>query len=144
MKTPHFRRNHVAAVAGAVLAFGATQALGTGFQLNEQSGSGIGNAFAAGAAFTDDVTAMWWNPAAVSQFPRTQAAAVVHIVTPSIKFGNDASVAAANQPLGNSGGDAGGANFVPNLFVSVPINPQWTFGLGINVPFGLETEYNNN
>lgn len=143
MKTPHFRRNHVAAVAGAVLAFGATQALGTGFQLNEQSGSGIGNAFAAGAAFTDDVTAMWWNPAAVSQFPRTQAAAVVHIVTPSIKFGNDASVAAANQPLGNSGGDAGGANFVPNLFVSVPINPQWTFGLGINVPFGLETEYDD-
>ena len=41
MKTPNFRRHHVAAaVAGAVLALGATQALATGFQLNEQSASG--------------------------------------------------------------------------------------------------------
>ena len=49
MKTPNFRRHHVAAaVAGAVLALGATQALATGFQLNEQSASGIGNAFAGG------------------------------------------------------------------------------------------------
>ncbi len=144
MKTPNFRRNRVtAAVAGAVLALGATQAFGTGFQLNENSGSGLGNAFAGGAAFTDDVTAMWWNPAALSQFPRTQAAAVIHFITPSIKFRNDASQPAQFQPLGNDGGDAGGINYVPNMYVSVPINPQWTFGLGINVPFGLTTEYDD-
>ncbi len=25
----------------------------------------------------------------------------------------------------------------------MPINPQWTFGLGVNVPFGLKTEYDD-
>ncbi len=144
MKTPSFRPNRVAAaVAGAVLALGASQALATGFQLNENSASSIGNAFAAGAAFTDDVSAMWWNPAALSQFPKAQAAAVIHFVTPSIKFQNDNSQAALNQPLGNTGGDAGGVNYVPNMYLAVPINPQWAFGLGINAPFGLTTEYDD-
>ena len=125
------------------MALGATQALGTGFQLNENSASSLGNAFAAGAAFADDVSAMWWNPAALSQFPRMQGAAALHIITPSIKFNNDASLPAANQPLGGNGGNAGGVNFVPNMYLSVPINQQWTLGIGINAPFGLTTEYDD-
>ena len=138
------KKKQVARAVGAlVLALGATQVYATGFQLNEQSGSGLGNAFAGGAAATDDASAMWWNPAALSQFQRTQAVAVINIITPSVKFQNDASLPAANQPLGNTGGDAGGYNFVPNMYVSVPINAQWTFGLGITVPFGLTTEYDD-
>jgi long-chain fatty acid transport protein len=143
MITP-FRRTLVAtAVGGFAVALSAGPAFGTGFQLNEQSASSIGNAFAAGAAFTDDVSAMWWNPAALSLFPRAQGAAVLNIITPSVKFRNDASLPAFNQPLGNDGGDAGGYNFVPNMYVSVPINQQFAFGLGINTPFGLTTEYDN-
>jgi long-chain fatty acid transport protein len=144
MRTPSFRRNRVAvAVAGAVLAVGATQALATGFQLNEQSASGLGNAFAAGAAFTDDVSAMWWNPAAISKFERRQFVQALHIVTPSIEFNNNASQPAANQPLGNSGGDAGGYNFIPNLYFSTPINNQWSFGIGVNGGWGNKTEYDD-
>jgi long-chain fatty acid transport protein len=142
MKTPSFRRHHIAsAVAGAVLALGATQAAATGFQLNEQSASGIGNAFAGGAAFTDDISAMWWNPAVLSKFERRQFVQGLHVVVPSIKFDNDGSVAALNQPLGGNGGDAGGWNFIPNLYVSMPINNQFAFGLGVNGPFGNKTQY---
>jgi long-chain fatty acid transport protein len=140
---PLFRRTPIAAAVGLALMLGAGQALATGFQLNENSASGLGNAFAGGAAFTDDVTAMWWNPAALSALPRAQGAAALHIITPSIKFSNSASQPAFNQPLGGDGGDAGGYNFVPNLYVSVPINPQWAFGLGVNAPFGLTTEYDD-
>ena len=144
MHTLSINKKQVAHAIGALmLSLGATQAFATAFQLNEQSGSGLGNAFAAGAAMTDDVSAMWWNPAALSQFPRAQGAAVLNIITPSIKFNNNASVPATNQPLGNNGGDAGGYNFVPNMYISVPINQQWTFGLGVNVPFGLTTEYDD-
>jgi len=131
------------AISALVLSLGAGQAVATGFQLNENSASGLGNAFAGGAAATDDVSTMWSNPAAISQFPRTQAAQAIHIITPSIKFSNNASLPAANQPLGGDGGDAGGYNFVPNLYLSVPINTQWTFGIGINAPFGLTTEYDD-
>lgn len=144
MKRPNFRRSAVAtAVAGSVLALSAAPALATGFQLNENSGSGLGNAFAAGAAMTDDVSAMWWNPAALSQFKTRQLAAAVHVITPKIEFNNSASLAATNQPLGGTGGDAGGANFVPNMYFSIPINPQWAFGIGVNAPFGLTTEYDD-
>ena len=142
MKNPPFRSNRLAAVlGGSVLFLGAGQALATGFQLNEQSASSLGNAFAAGAAFTDDVSAMWSNPAALSKFSRMQVAGVANVITPSIKFRNDGSLPALNQPLGNDGGDAGGVNFVPNLYFSAPVSPTFAFGLGVNVPFGLVTEY---
>ncbi len=111
MTTPFVRTRIATAVAGLALALGAGQALATGFQLNEQSASSLGNAFAAGAAFTDDVTAMWWNPAALSKFQRTQVGGVFNVITPSIKFENDGSLPAANQPLGGNGGDAGGYNY---------------------------------
>ena len=144
MKTPNFRRHRVAAaVAGAVLALGATQALATGFQLNEQSASSIGNAFAGGAAFTDDISAMWWNPAVLSKFERRQFVQGLHVVVPKIEFSNDGSVPALNQPLGGNGGDAGGWNFIPNLYVSMPINDQFAFGLGVNGPFGNKTQYSD-
>jgi long-chain fatty acid transport protein len=144
MSSTTLRRTQLAsAISALVLALGAGQAFGTGFQLNENSASGLGNAFAGGAVATDDVSAMWSNPAALSQFPKMQAAAALHIITPSIKFSNNASVPAANQPLGGDGGDAGGFNFVPNMYFSVPINAQWTFGLGVNAPFGLTTEYDD-
>ena len=144
MKTPNFRRHRVAAaVAGTLLALGATQAFATGFQLNEQSASSIGNAFAGGAAFTDDISAMWWNPAVLSKFEQRQFIQGLHVVVPSIKFSNEASQPAANQPLGGDGGDAGGWNFIPNLYFSMPINNQFAFGLGINGPFGNKTEYSD-
>jgi long-chain fatty acid transport protein len=154
MQTPSIKKKQVAQAIGAlVLALGTQQALGTGFQLNEQSASSMGNAFAAGAAFTDDVSAMFWNPAALSSFSRTQVSAGVNIIVPSIKFNNNASVPAGcyppacspavTQPLGNNGGDAGGYNYTPNVSMVIPINPQWAFGLGINVPFGLKTEYDD-
>ena len=97
MTTPFVRTRIATAVAGLALALGTGQALATGFQLNEQSASSLGNAFAAGAAFTDDVTAMWWNPAALSKFSRPQVGGVFNVITPSIKFQNDGSLPAA-QP----------------------------------------------
>ena len=32
---------------------------------------------------------------------------------------------------------------VPNLYVGVPFTDKWSFGLGINAPFGLKTEYDS-
>jgi long-chain fatty acid transport protein len=32
---------------------------------------------------------------------------------------------------------------VPNLALTFPINKQWSVGLGVNVPFGLVTDYND-
>ena len=43
--------------------------------------------------------------------------------------------------MNGNGGDAGDLAFVPNLYASWQYNEQLFFGLGVNAPFGLKTEY---
>jgi long-chain fatty acid transport protein len=131
------------AVAGTVLVLAGGQAQGAGFALQESSGSGLGNAFAGGAAAAEDASTVWSNPAGMSRLVSPQVAAALHLVTPSFKFRDDGSQHAFNQPLGNTGGDAGSNNFIPNLYATVPINRQWSVGVGVSGPFGLVTEYND-
>ncbi|MBU6485651.1 MAG: outer membrane protein transport protein [Betaproteobacteria bacterium] len=136
------KRTRVAAAIGAaMLAFAAGQAQGAAFALQENSGSGLGNAFAGGAAAAEDASTIWSNPAGMAKLASPQAAVAVHLITPSIKFGNSASAPAALQPLGGPDGNAGSLNVVPNLYLSMPVNAQWSIGLGINAPFGLTTEW---
>ncbi len=77
----------------------------------------------------------------MSRIGTNQLVGTIYLLTTSMKFSNGASIAAAQQPLGGDGGDAGSLNVVPNLYVVMPINKQWAFGLGVNAPFGLVTEY---
>ena len=146
MQSNQFQRTRVAvAVAGLALALGAGQAFGAAFALQEQSVSGLGNAYAGGAASAEDASTVWSNPAGMSRFSTAQIVTGLNIITPSIKFNdNGSSHAAFNQPLGGTGGNAGNTNYVPNLYVVVPINPQFAFGLGIGAPFGLVTEWDSN
>jgi long-chain fatty acid transport protein len=140
-----FRRTRVAAaVGGTLLTIAAGQALGSAFALQEQSGSGLGNAFAGGAASAEDASTIYFNPAGMSRLTNTQIVAAGSVICPSAKFSDSGSQAAALQPLGGTGGDAGSCAGVPALYLSVPINAQWVFGLGVNAPFGLKTEYDSN
>ena len=114
------------------------------FALQENSGSGLGNAFAGGAAAAEDASTIWSNPAGMSRLASPQVAAAVHLVTPSFKFRDEGSLAAAFQPLGGTGGDAGSLAVIPNLYAAVPINEAVGVGIGVNAPFGLVTEYDDN
>ena len=143
MSTPFPRTRIATAIGGLVLMLGASQAFGAGLALQENSGSGLGNAYAGGAAAAEDASTIWSNPAGMSQIKTRQLVGAINLIQPSMKFSNSASVAATNQPLGNDGGDAGSLNVVPNMYVLLPINKDWTFGLGVNAPFGLVTEYDN-
>ena len=113
--------------------------------MQENSGSALGNAFAGGAAAAEDASTLWSNPAGMSRLASPQVAAAVHLVTPSFKFRDEGSVAAAFQPFrGGTGGDAGSLAVIPNLYAVVPLNGQWSVGIGVNGPFGLVTEYDDN
>ena len=139
------KRTRVSTAIGGLIAVLATgPAFGAGFALQENSGSGIGNAFAGGAAAVEDVSTLWSNPAGLSRLGSAQVAGAVHLVTPSFKFRDNGSAPASLQPLGGNGGDAGGLNVIPNLYAGMPINSQLSVGLGINAPFGLVTEYDDN
>jgi long-chain fatty acid transport protein len=140
-----FCRTQIAAAIGSVaLALTAGQAFGSAFALQEQNASGLGHAYAGGAAAAEDVSTIFFNPAGLVRLATSQIVVAGNLICPSAKFSNNASQNAALQPLGGTGGDAGSCAVVPNLYLGVPFTDKWSFGLGINAPFGLKTEYDSN
>ena len=127
----------------AVSAIACAPALGAGFQLNESSASGLGLSFAGGAASADDASTLWSNPAGMARIRTGQVVAVLHLVRPTIQFSDEASAPAAQQIPGGNGGDAGGLNVLPNLYLAKPLGGDWWAGLGISAPWGLVTEYDD-
>lgn len=141
-QTSDLRRVARAAAVVCGLASGMTAAWAAGFQLNESSASGLGNAFAGGAAAAEDASTLWTNVAGLSRLRGRQAVVVLHLITPSINFKDGGSQRATAQPtLGGTGGDAGSLNVVPGTYIVLPLGPSFTAGLGISAPWGLVTEY---
>jgi len=142
MRIQTFERTRIALAIGALtLALGSSGTFAAAFALQEQSGSGLGNAYAGGAAIAEDASTIWSNPAGMSRLGSTQFVNALHLITPRIKFRNEGSLPATGQPLGHDGGDAGSLNVVPNLYVATPIGDRFALGLGVGAPFGLVTEY---
>lgn len=134
------------AVALVLGGFSGTAAA-AGFALIEQSVSGMGNAFAGGAAAVDNASVQFFNPAAITELKGTQFSVAAHSIMPSARL-TDAS--ARETTLGNipyttpgAAEDGGVKAIVPNLYFVNDINPQIKFGLSISVPFGLSTDYSN-
>ncbi|MEQ9824547.1 MAG: outer membrane protein transport protein [Puniceicoccaceae bacterium] len=114
----------------------------SGFALQEQSVSGLGNAFAAGAAAAEDNSAIFSNPAALTLLEGAQIQIGVHSVTPDADVNNRGTTTLA---LPTQGGDSTTSEkaLVPNLYYSQPMNENLVLGLGVSVPFGLATEWGN-
>ena len=129
----------VAATLGGM----ASSAVASGFAIGTQSGSGTGNAFAGGAAAADDASVAWFNPAAMTLLPGMQVAGALNIIKPSFKFSNNGSTGAFLAPGTGEGGDGGDWVYVPNAFFTMAINPRLSFGVAVNAPFGLKTEYDD-
>ncbi|HSS46468.1 MAG TPA: outer membrane protein transport protein [Burkholderiales bacterium] len=135
------------AVAVAVAAmFGAAAhgALAAGFALNEQSVSGLGVAFAGGAASGEDASTVFYNPAAMTRISGTQAVVGVHGILPDATFTNQGSVTVGGPLTGGNGGDLAKSVGVPNFYLVTDINPNIKYGFGVSVPFGLTTAYDGN
>lgn len=117
-----------------------------GFALIEQGVSGLGNAYAGGAASAEDATTIFYNPAGLTRLKKPEFIAAGHVIIPNAKFTNDGSthVTQSVTPFslrGGNGGDAGVIALVPNMYFSYPFTEKFSFGIGINSPFGLQTEY---
>lgn len=140
-----FKQTILACSIAASLAAVSGTAAASGFALIEQSASGLGNAYAGGAASAEDASTIFFNPAGMSRLNGKQIAVAVNAIKPSAKFSGTATGLAPLQVAGTgTGSDAGSLALVPNGYFAMEINPQLRFGLGINVPFGLQTEYDSN
>jgi len=131
----------------AALAAGgsAMDARASGFALIEQGVRGLGNAFAGGAAVAEDATTIFFNPAGLTRLEGSSIEVALHAISPSTKFedhGSTLTPLIGGSPLtGGDGGNAGDLAIIPNIYWARKMNEKLFLGLGINVPFGLATDY---
>jgi long-chain fatty acid transport protein len=111
------------------------------FALLEQSASRLGTAFAGTGAAADDATTVFYNPAGMTALDASEATLVLSTIYIDSSFDNEASQPALGQPLGGEGGNAGGWNAVPSVYVTLPFSDTLAAGLAVNVPFGLSLDY---
>ncbi|MGB5340279.1 MAG: outer membrane protein transport protein [Gammaproteobacteria bacterium] len=134
-----------------LLSFTATGAGAAGFALIEQSVSSMGNAYAGSGAIAQDASTVFFNPASMARLEGNQLSAGLHIVLPNSEFQGSAAV---NDPLaafgadgdpisGSNGGNGGETGVVPHFTYVRAVDERWKVGVGVNVPFGLSTKYNN-
>lgn len=140
MQRPRTARNFLAACG--VLAW-TPAAWSSGFALLEQSASRLGMAFAGTTTAADDATTIYFNPAGLTQLDRFEIAVVTSGIDIASEFHDSASQPAFGQPLGGNSGDAGGASFVPSVYFAAPLGEDFAFGVGVNAPFGLATDYDS-
>ncbi|MGB2833205.1 MAG: outer membrane protein transport protein [Methylotenera sp.] len=134
-------KSNIKAVVAASLLGLASQAQAAGFALIEQSASGMGNAYAGAAATAEDASTIFFNPAGMTYIEGTQLVGALHLIKPNAEFNNNGSIKALFRPQGGEGGDAGDLAFVPNFYYKRDLTDTIKFGLGVNAPFGLKTEY---
>ncbi len=129
-----------AVLAGlAVAQAGAVHAAGYGVGQESPSGAGVANA--GGAAGAQDASTVWSNPAGMVRLG-TEAVAGAHFLLPQIRYEDRGSVLFDGTPVsGGNGGNGAYAAAIPNLYFVWQQSPGLSFGLGINAPYGLVTDY---
>lgn len=125
----------VALTAIAVAAAFASTAHAAGFMLTEQSAGSLGRAYAGAGVDGTDLSGVYYNPATM----------VLHKGT-SIQMGF-VGVGLNLDYVGEDGTTANGRNksqAIPHGYIVHQINDKAWFGLGMTVPFGMGTEYDEN
>jgi long-chain fatty acid transport protein len=135
----------VAAITAAVL---APAAQASGYKLNEQSASGAGTAYAGRAAVVEDASVVFYNPAGMVKLKRAEFTVGTSYIDASSSFSLDSYTNGAGktytaEDLGpySDGGDFVSAATIPYAYFAMPINDKFAAGFGIFVPFGTNTDY---
>jgi len=125
----------------------ATGASAAAFQLAEVSTSGLGRAYAGEAAMADNASVVATNPALMSLFKQNEFSAGgvyvdsrIHMNGPvrAKVLGVEVAQGSANHKSVVPG------SFIPNMYFVAPINDKFAIGTGMNVNFGLKSEYDDN
>ncbi|MFT7144678.1 MAG: long-chain fatty acid transport protein, partial [bacterium] len=126
----------------------APYAAAAGFQLKEQSASLQGLSFAGATAKANDASTIFFNPAGMTRLGKKEVLGNVSFIKPTSEFNVDSVTAAtgggASFPISSddNGGDPSKINAVPSLYGLTTFDNGVKFGLSVNTPFGLSTNYN--
>lgn len=116
------------------------------FQLAEVSTSGLGRAYAGEAAIADNAAVIATNPALMTVFKRAQFSAGGVYINSKVDMRGDVStdikkLHGKGKKGSASKNDVVPEAFIPNLYFVTPVNDKLALGAGMNVNFGLKSEY---
>lgn len=140
MKTNLFTKTLVS--LSVLAATGAANA--AAFQLAEVSTSGLGLAYAGNAAVADNASVVATNPALMTKFKSTEISVGGVYVNGNVNITNGSfKVPTRPVPLtvDAKANDIVPSAVIPNLYVVAPINDRFVIGGGINVNYGLKSEF---
>lgn len=117
------------------------------FQLAEVSTSGLGRAYAGEAAIADNAAVVATNPALMSLFKTNQFSVGGVYVDSKIHMSGPVTVTAFGRTLAQGSASHNSVvpgSLIPNMYFVAPINDKFAVGAGMNVNFGLKSEYESN
>lgn len=129
MKNPTFK---IAAAAMMVAGAFATQTYAAGFQLSEQSAIQMGRAMAGAGIVGDDLSAVHYNPAGMTLLSGTRMQATGTWVAVNLDYEGNYGQSENGRLKGQT---------IPAGFITHQINDSLWAGLGLTVPYGMGTEY---
>lgn len=135
------RKLTVALTFSSLLVF-SSHAMASAFQLWEQDATNIANFHAGYAAAAYNASTAFYNPAGINRFTNQQLVFAVDPVFTSFKYTGTAAINTiedgAPQAVTAQGGSV---SFIPAMHYVTPLSEIVAFGLSVDVPFGLMTNY---
>ena len=139
-------------VLATAMLFAAGGVNAAAFQLSEVSTSGLGRAYAGEAAIADNASVVATNPALMSLFKTNQFSVGGVYVDSKINMSGNTGITALGRNVGarlpSTSTNLHQKNvvpgsLVPNMYFVAPVNDKVAIGAGMNVNFGLKSEYDN-
>ncbi|KFA96518.1 outer membrane protein transport protein [Vibrio sp. ER1A] len=140
MTTSRLYKKTLLAVAVSSLTFASQHAAAAGFQLNSQSATGLGRAFAGDAVIADNASVMARNSAAMALFDSHQFSGGVNYIKTSIDVKN-IDYAYPNSGISDVNNSSGTP--VPNIYYIHRLNDKWALGAGIYSNFGTNNNFDD-
>lgn len=113
-----------------IVAAMAANAGAAGFRQANQgaAANGMGNAF---TAVANDASAVWYNPAAMTDFDGTSVSLGNVFVAPLTEHKQGATIDKPESKV----------HALPHFYATRRLNEKWALGVGVNPPFGLSTDW---
>ena len=128
----------------SALSLSALQVNAAGFQLNSQSATGLGRAFAGDAVIADNASVMARNTAAMALFDRTSLSVGLTFLETDINVSDATYSSPPSSYSGDSNyDDAGGTSIIPNLHIIIPLNDKFAIGFNLYSNFGTKTDFDD-
>ncbi|WP_318421438.1 outer membrane protein transport protein [Photobacterium leiognathi] len=131
-------------VITAAIALASSQSMAAGFQLNAQSATGLGRAFAGDGVIADNASTMAKNAASMTLFDAPALSLGVIAIDTDVKVKNTSLHPAPEINLPVDDASIGGTSYAPNIYYIQPINDRFAVGASLYSNFGTKTEFPEN